>query len=218
MNGSLSVETFLTTIILSLGIAGPLLAAMDFVDSLAKVGTIAGSIELILKGEEQEHGEEMVTLSDNSISLKDVSFGYHEGKEILHDISLEIPVGTMTVFVGPSGSGKTTMCNLIARFWDVDSGTVKIGGRNVREYTLESLMNQISMVFQNVYLFVDTIENNIRFGKPEAPHEDVVRRQRRRAVMILSPHCRRTIIPSSARAEHPFPAGKSREFPLPGQC
>ena len=80
----------------------------------------------------------------------------------------------MTALVGPSGSGKTTFCNLVARFWDVDSGSVKIGGTDVRDYTLESLMDQISMVFQNVYLFADTMENNIKFGCPNATHEQVV--------------------------------------------
>ena len=80
----------------------------------------------------------------------------------------------MTALVGPSGSGKTTLCNLIARFWDVDGGRVTIGGRDVREYTLESLMEQVSMVFQRVYLFADTVENNIKFGCPDATHEQVV--------------------------------------------
>ncbi|MBR1740448.1 MAG: ATP-binding cassette domain-containing protein [Lachnospiraceae bacterium] len=82
---------------------------------------------------------------------------------------------TTTAIIGHSGSGKTTICNLIARFWDVDSGEVCIGGKNIKSYTLESLMDQISMVFQNVYLFADTIENNIKFGSPDATHEDVVR-------------------------------------------
>ena len=81
----------------------------------------------------------------------------------------------MTAVIGPSGSGKTTMCNLIARFWDVNSGTIKIGGKNIKEYTLESLMNEISMVFQNVYLFQDTIENNIKFGRPDASHDEVIK-------------------------------------------
>ena len=74
----------------------------------------------------------------------------------------------------PSGSGKTTLCNLIARFWDVNSGKVLIGGTDVREYTLDSLMKNISMVFQNVYLFSDTVENNIRFGRPEATRDEVI--------------------------------------------
>ena len=80
----------------------------------------------------------------------------------------------MTAFVGSSGSGKTTLAMLIARFWDADKGSVSIGGRNVKDYTLESLMSRISMVFQNVYLFADTIENNIKFGMKNASHEEVV--------------------------------------------
>ncbi|MBR3141532.1 MAG: ABC transporter ATP-binding protein, partial [Clostridiales bacterium] len=107
------------------------------------------------------------------ISLKNVSFAYGEN-EILNDVSLEIPENTMTAFVGPSGAGKTTLAMLIARFWDVNGGSVSIGGRDVREYTLESLMSRISVVFQNVYLFADTIENNIKFGMNDASHEDVV--------------------------------------------
>ena len=81
---------------------------------------------------------------------------------------------TTTAIVGPSGSGKTTFCNLIARFWDVDRGSIRIGGSDVRDYTLESLMDQTSIVFQNVYLFADTIENNIKFGCPNATHAQVV--------------------------------------------
>ena len=76
--------------------------------------------------------------------------------------------------MGPSGSGKTTLCNLIARFWDVERGAVLVGGQNVKDYTLEGLMDQISMVFQKVYLFADTVENNIKFGCPNATHEEVV--------------------------------------------
>ena len=92
----------------------------------------------------------------------------------MHDVSVTLLDKTTTAVVGPSGSGKTTFCNLIARFWDVDSGSVKIGGHDVRNYTLESLMDQISVVFQDVYLFADTIENNIKFGHPDATHEQVV--------------------------------------------
>ncbi len=110
---------------------------------------------------------------NHGITFEDVHFSY-ENKEILHGISFTLPERTTTAVIGPSGSGKTTLCNLIARFWDTDSGSVKIGGRDVKEYTLESLMSQISMVFQSVYLFADTIENNIKFGKPDATHEEVV--------------------------------------------
>lgn len=98
--GSLSVETFITVIILSLGIAGPLLAAMDFVDSLAKVGTIVGEVDAILNGEEQLHATRPVSLPNRDIAVEHVSFGYHEGEEILHDVSLSIPSGSMVAFVG----------------------------------------------------------------------------------------------------------------------
>ena len=167
LHGTLTVETFVTVIILSLGISAPIVTAFNFVDTLAQV-------DEILKAEEQVHGNTPVTFAGHDIEVKNVSFGYHADKEILHGVSLSIPQNSMTALVGPSGSGKTTFCNLVARFWDVDSGSVKIGGTDVRDYTLESLMDQISMVFQNVYLFADTMENNIKFGCPNATHEQVV--------------------------------------------
>ncbi|HEL1179364.1 TPA: ABC transporter ATP-binding protein [Streptococcus agalactiae] len=108
-----------------------------------------------------------------NISFENIEFSY-SGKKILDDISIEIPQNKMTAIVGPSGAGKTTFCNLIARFWDIDRGKISIGGHDIKEYSLESLMRQISMVFQNVYLFQDTIENNIKFAKPDATHEEVV--------------------------------------------
>ena len=98
----------------------------------------------------------------------------HADRKILDHVSFTIPAGTTTAIVGPSGSGKTTMCNLIARFWDVDAGRITVGGKDVRDFKLDSLMKNISMVFQNVYLFADSIENNIKFGCPDATHEQVV--------------------------------------------
>ena len=109
----------------------------------------------------------------HDISFEHVDFFYGTRK-VLDDVSLTIPERALTAIVGPSGSGKTTLCHLIARFWDVADGSIKVGGHDVRDYTLESLMRQISIVFQNVYLFRDTVENNIRFGKPTATHEEVV--------------------------------------------
>lgn len=117
-------------------------------------------------------GEDVIA-KDGSVSFENVSFSYGDNK-ILDNVSLTIPAKTTAAIVGPSGGGKTTMCNLIARFWDVQEGTIKVGGRDVRDYKLDSLMKNISMVFQNVYLFNDTIENNIKFGKPDATHEEVV--------------------------------------------
>lgn len=112
-------------------------------------------------------------IKNHNIVFKDVSFSYDD-RPILKDVSAKIKENTMTAIVGPSGSGKTTFCNLIARFWDVNSGEILIGGKNIKEYKIENLMNSISMVFQDVYLFEDTIENNIKFGKQNASHEEVV--------------------------------------------
>jgi ATP-binding cassette subfamily B protein IrtB len=116
---------------------------------------------------------QVIKPDNHEIIFEHVNFSY-EKRQILKDLNLEIKDKTTTAIVGPSGSGKSTICNLISRFWDVDSGKIKIGGINIKTYTLESLMEQISMVFQNVYLFQDTIENNIRFGRPDAAREEVI--------------------------------------------
>lgn len=107
------------------------------------------------------------------IALEHVSFSYDKRK-IIDDVSLTIPQRTTTAIVGPSGGGKSTLCNLIARFWDVDDGRVTLGGVDVKEYSMNSLMSNFSFVFQTVYLFADTIENNIKFGRQDATHEEVV--------------------------------------------
>ena len=107
------------------------------------------------------------------IKLDHISFSYDKRK-IIDDVSLSIPEKTTTAIVGPSGGGKSTLCNLIARFWDVDEGKVTLGGVNVKDYSMNSLMNNFSFVFQTVYLFADTIENNIKFGRQDATHEEVV--------------------------------------------
>ena len=109
----------------------------------------------------------------NTIEATNIDFAYDQRK-IIDDISLKIPANTTTAIVGPSGGGKTTFCHLLARFWDVDKGEVTLGGTNVRDYSMDNLMKNFSFVFQNVYLFHDTIANNIRFGEPDAPMEKVI--------------------------------------------
>ncbi len=118
---------------------------------------------------------EGVETSPASFELKaeHIDFSYGE-KKIIQDLSVTIPQNTTTALVGPSGSGKTTLCHLLSRFWDVDSGTVTLGGRDIRTYSMDALMRNFSFVFQNVYLFKDTIANNIRFGQPDAPMEAVI--------------------------------------------
>ncbi|MCR4734135.1 MAG: ABC transporter ATP-binding protein/permease [Treponema sp.] len=109
---------------------------------------------------------------DDTIELKDVSFGY-DSRKIIDKVSFKIPKNTSTAIVGYSGSGKTTLCNLIARFWDVDEGEILFGGKNIKFYRTDDLLGQMSMVFQNVYLFNDTIANNIKFGKPTASQYEI---------------------------------------------
>lgn len=125
-----------------------------------------------------EEGKRETSPASMEIRFSNVDFAY-ENKKILNHVSFTIPEKKMTAIVGPSGSGKTTLCRLIPRFWDVDAGTVSIGGVDVKDYTMNSLMKNISMVFQNVYLFADTIENNIKFGKVDATYEEVVEAAKR---------------------------------------
>ena len=131
------------------------------------------SLKYMEKIPEIKEGAETSPIRHPDIEFKDVSFAYDE-KTILDHISCEMKKNTMTAIVGPSGSGKTTFCNLIARFWDVNAGEILMSGKNIKEYTLPNLMSHIAMVFQNVYLFEDTIENNIKFGVPSATREEVI--------------------------------------------
>ncbi len=171
--GSLSIETFIMSIILSLGIVGPLMAAMGFTDSLAKVGTIVGSIDEILKGEEQVHSNAPAPLHGLDITMEHVSFGYHAEKQILHDVSLSIPEGTMTALVGPSGGGKSTIAKMIAGFWDVDEGKVLLGDVDEKAIPLRQLYNQVAFVSQDNFLFDETVRENIRMGRTTATDGEV---------------------------------------------
>jgi len=173
LDGTMELTNCLMSIIISFIVfaqiesAGSSMAVLRVVSSSIDHANEADSIPQM-----DGNGKE-ISPKNHNIEFKNVSFSYDKNK-ILNNISVKIPEKSMTAIIGPSGSGKTTMCNLIARFWDVDSGSISIGEKDIKEYTLESLMNQISMVFQNVYLFQDTIENNIRFGKHNATHEEVV--------------------------------------------
>ena len=127
----------------------------------------------ILNTPQMDISGENITPAVRDITAQDIAFSY-EKRTIIDGISLHIPEKTTTAIVGPSGGGKTTLVNLLARFWDVDGGTVMLGGRNVKDYDMDSLMANFSFVFQSVYLFHDTIANNIRFGQSGAPMEDVI--------------------------------------------
>lgn len=173
ISGSLSAEVFISVIILSLGIAGPLLETINFVDGLAKIGTIANSINLILEGKEQKHSDREVTIQQYNIDLQNVKFGYEEEKEILHGISLNIKEGTTVAFVGPSESGKSTLAKLIAGYWDITEGNINIGGYNLNEIPLKQLYSLTAFVSQDNFLFNESIRENIRMGNPSASDKEV---------------------------------------------
>lgn len=117
-------------------------------------------------------GGKTIRPTSSKITVKNVDFSYDK-KKILNNINLEIKPKSTLAIVGGSGSGKTTLCNLLIRFWDPDKGVISLGDNDIKEYTLDSLLKNYSMVFQNVYLFNDTIANNIRFGKPNATIEEI---------------------------------------------
>lgn len=173
LHGSLTAETFLTVIVLALGMAAPIVAAFNFVDTLAQVGTTVGQVDEILNAEEQQHSTTPVTFAGHDIVPDHVSFGYHEDKEILHDVSLSIPAGRMTALVGPSGSGKSTIAKLAAGFWDVKTGSITLGGRDLKDIPLAQLYEQTAFVSQDNYLFDDTVHENIRMGRLNATDAEV---------------------------------------------
>lgn len=174
MDGTVSGNDLLMLIILSLGLVSPFLTISSYWDGITKMGTIIGEATEILEREELERPETLTEKPNGTdIVLKDVRFGYNE-KEILHGIDLEIKQGTVNALVGPSGSGKSTVAKLIASFWDVDEGSISIGGVDIRKIPLEEYNRYIAYVSQDNYLFDETIMDNIRMGDPKASDEDVI--------------------------------------------
>ena len=171
--GALPLQYFLMIALFSFTIFGSVEAINDAAHILSVTDSVLDRLEELEQTDFIDKGGKEVVPERFDVALSHVSFGYG-GREVLHDVSFTAPQGTTTAIVGPSGSGKSTICNLVARFYDVNAGSVSVGGHDVREFTCESLLRNISMVFQTVYLFHDTVENNIKFGCPDATHEQVV--------------------------------------------
>ena len=173
MNGSLAFADLVMCLILSLGLVSPIITVMSYMDDLARVGTIVGEVAGILSWEELERPvKDKEKIRDYSISLTGVTFGYHE-KEVLHGVDLEMKEGTVNALVGPSGSGKSTIAKLIASLWDVKGGSIKIGGVDIRNLSLEEYNRKVAYVSQDNYLFDDTIRENIRMGNLNATDAEV---------------------------------------------
>ncbi|SDB25813.1 ATP-binding cassette, subfamily B [Ruminococcaceae bacterium FB2012] len=174
MNGSVTGADLLMLIILSLGLVSPFMTVASYWDGIAKMGTIIGEATEILERDELIRPDTMTEKHNGTdIVLRDVHFGYND-EEILHGIDLNIKQGTVNALVGPSGSGKSTIAKLIASFWDVNSGSITIGGVDIRKIPLTEYNKNIAYVSQDNYLFDETIMDNIRMGDPNASDEDVM--------------------------------------------
>lgn len=178
LQGSMELMTCITMMICSFLVYSSLESAGNYSALLRTVDISVDKARGILDLAPMDIDGEEITPETRDIDLRQVEFSY-DRKKIIDGISVHIPERTTTAIVGPSGGGKTTLCHLIARFWDVNGGTVRLGGRDVREYSMDSLMRNFSFVFQSVYLFQDTVANNIRFGREEAPMEAVVEAAKR---------------------------------------
>ncbi|WP_455044129.1 ABC transporter ATP-binding protein [Lancefieldella rimae] len=176
--GTLDTAVCLTIVVMSFMLFSRLEAAGRFSAILRGIELAMEQTNELLATPPMDEGAGIEKADTLDIEVSDITFGYEE-RPILDSVSLSIPAGTSCAIVGPSGSGKTTLARLIERFWDVDSGTITLGGNDVRDYKVDSLLQNFSTVFQGVFLFEDTVENNIKFGSPEATHEQVVDAARR---------------------------------------
>ena len=173
INGTMSEVYAIGMTISAFMLYASLESAGSYSSLLHTVSVCVDKANAILASDTMDIDGRDIAPQNYNIELSHVSFSYDKRK-IIDDVSLSIPQKTTTAIVGPSGGGKSTLCNLIARFWDVDSGEVTLGGVNVKEYSMNSLLENFAFVFQTVYLFADTIENNIKFGCRDASHEEVV--------------------------------------------
>ena len=174
VGGDLSFANLAVILIASFTIFNPIEVMGQMTTMIRTMDAALDRVERIKQAKKIDENGRDIPLDSFDIGFEHVSFAYENGNPILKDVSFFIPQGSMTAIVGPSGGGKTTITRLIARFWDVQEGSITIGGHDVKEFTCDSLLKNMSMVFQNVYLFHDTIENNIKFGCPDATHEQVV--------------------------------------------
>lgn len=173
MQGEMELPVFLMMAVFSFVLFSQVEQVQNGAHTMQLIETAMNKLEAIKNAEFIDTGAGNAAPENYDIAFSDVDFSYGRNR-VLHNVSFQIPQGSATAIVGPSGSGKTTICSLLARFYDVDSGSITVGGTDVREFTCDSLLGNISMVFQNVYLFRDTIRNNICFGKPDATEEEMI--------------------------------------------
>ncbi|MBR6982466.1 MAG: ABC transporter ATP-binding protein, partial [Ruminococcus sp.] len=173
IHGTITPSDFITVIILTVGLIEPLLGVMSYSDDIAQMDTIVTEVRNIIDAPEMVRPEKLTKdIKEGDIVLDNVRFSYSD-KEILHGVSMTIHKGEFIALVGPSGSGKSTIARLIASLWDTDSGSISIGGTNIRDIPLEDYNDRISYVSQDNYLFDMSIRENIRLGRQSATDEEV---------------------------------------------
>ena len=170
LDGQIELLPLLMFFLIVTKIYGPILAILSQLTTLLNLNVVTERMRTLLTAPVMSGKEE--TTKNYDIELKNVSFAYNE-EEVIHDVSCKIPQGSVTALVGPSGSGKSTIAKLIARFWDIQKGTITVGNKDIKTINPESLMQEMSFVFQDVTLFNDTIFNNIQMGNPNATREQV---------------------------------------------
>ena len=173
LNGTMELLNAVVMVIAAFILFGALDSAGSYSALLRNVELNVSKAQSVLDMPTMDIDGRDITPTNYDIDVENVEFSYDKRK-IIDGVSVHIPQKTTTAIIGPSGGGKTTLCHLIARFWDVDRGCVRLGGMNVKDYSMDSLMKNFSFVFQSVYLFQDTVANNIRFGQPDAPMEKVI--------------------------------------------
>ena len=172
LGGTIGIPELIALLVLTVRYVEPLIVAADLGGALRVSRNSLARMSDLLETAPLAEPKQSAAPKEPTLDFKDVAFAYDD-KPVLTDVTFSVPAKTMTALVGPSGSGKTTVTRLFARFWDVNAGTVRVSGQDVRDYATEDLMAQLSLVFQDVYLFEGTIEENIRMGRPEATEEDV---------------------------------------------
>ncbi len=165
---------FLLIVLLAISISSTMTVVSSLYPQIRSISKAADSILSVLDEKPLPYEKEQAAFRDYTVEFRNVTFGYTENSSVLHDVSFAAQPGTTTALIGPSGSGKTTIVSLVARFWDVSGGLIKIGGLDIKEIKPDTLAQQMSIVFQEVYLLADTVFNNIRIGKADATKEDVI--------------------------------------------
>ena len=172
-NGHIDLSTLIMLSIFSFIIFESIEHINSAAHVLEMIAVTLEDLQQIKEAPTLDEGGHEIAVQQHRIEFDHVDFSF-SNKKVINDVTLEVQPGTSLAIIGPSGSGKTTLCNLLMRFYDIDKGNIKVGGIDIREMTLPSLMSQISTVFQKVYLFNDTIYNNILFGKPDATKSDII--------------------------------------------